>query len=311
MSGSPDGVYERGVIDPGVPVANSTASFWLSTPSRIHQIRSRWVDAADIVIIGGGMTGMSIARSLYSKNPELSIVIVEDRDICSGATGRNGGHVKVMSYNCWVDRKVRFGIEEAIRWTEFEHSHLDEMTNCVRDNNVQCDFTLQEGVDAYFDPKTFRRAIHALQDMRQHAPELANQYTIYSAEDAISKYRCADTCIGAIGVPAASVWPYKLVTSLLESMMVEHGLLIQTNTRVRSVTDVHGDAFASVVTDRGLIRANHVIHATNGWIGHLNPELRPYISPVRGNVLRQLPSMPPLQLGNTFWLRYGERTTTI
>jgi glycine/D-amino acid oxidase-like deaminating enzyme len=307
MSGSPDGIYESGVVDPGIPVANSTQPFWHSQPSPIHQVRSQWTDTADVVIIGSGMTGMSIARTLYSKRPKLKIVMIEAREICSGATGRNGGHIKVMSYNVWFDRKRRFGIEEAIRWTEFEHAHLAEIVACVRDNEVDCDLEVQEGVDAYFDTETFRRAVHAIQDMKAHAPELASQYVIYSASEAAVRFQCADSCIGAIGIPSAAVWPYKLVTFLIEKMMQEEGLSVQTNTKALSVIDVDGAKYGTVVTDRGSIHATHIIHATNGWIGHLNPELRPFISPVRGNVVRHTPLPSTLRLGNTFWMRYTEK----
>lgn len=307
MSGSPDGIYETGVIDPGIPVGHPSKPFWHPQPSNIHQVRSQWVDTADIVIIGSGITGMSIARTLYSKRPGLKIVMVEARDICSGATGRNGGHIKVMSYNVWLERKRRFGIEEAVRWTEFEHSHLEEMAAYVKDNEIECDLELQEGVDAYFDTTTLQKAIRSLQDMKDHAPTLASQYIIYSAKEAASRFQCADCCVGAIGIPSAALWPYKLVASLLEKLMVNEGLMVQTNTKALSVTDIDGEDFGTVVTDRGSIRATHIIHATNGWIGHLNPELRPFISPVRGNVVVQLPSPSTLRLGNTFWMRYGEK----
>ena len=45
------------------------------------------------------------------------------------------------------------------------------------------------------------------------------------------------------------------------------------------------DAFATVKTDRGDIRTKHVVHATNAFLGHLIPELRPYMSPVRATVI--------------------------
>lgn len=45
----------------------------------------------DIVIIGAGYAGASVAYHLVEDNPSPpSIMILEARQACSGATGRNG-----------------------------------------------------------------------------------------------------------------------------------------------------------------------------------------------------------------------------
>lgn len=75
-----------------------------------------------------------------------------------------------------------------------------------------------------------------------------------------------------------------------------------------SVIDGDGDDFATVRTNRGEVKGRQVIHATNSWIGHLLREMRPFISPVRANVQRQVPRPNTLTVGDqSFWLRYGEK----
>ena len=307
MSGSPDGVYEPGIVDPGVPVDHATAPYWLSEPAAFADAQTPWVSDADIVVIGSGITAASILQSVFEGWPDARIVLVEARSLCSGATGRNGGHIKVMSYNVWGERKKRYGVIEAVRWTNFEHSHLPAMAACVEREGLQCDLQLQEGVDAYYDPDTLRSAVRALEDMRRFAPEAAAEYTVYSAEQTRLRFGCAENCVGGIGVPAAAVWPYKMVTGLIENMLGRHQLSIQAHTKVVSVDDQDRLDYATVHTSRGSIRAAHVIHATNAWLGHLVPEIRPYISPVRGNVVRQTFPDHRQPLSNTFWLRYGEK----
>ena len=44
----------------------------------------------DVVIIGGGLTGMSCA--LHAVIAGLNVVVFEARGLADGATGRNGGH---------------------------------------------------------------------------------------------------------------------------------------------------------------------------------------------------------------------------
>ncbi|KAL4970209.1 NAD(P)/FAD-dependent oxidoreductase [Aspergillus stella-maris] len=305
MSTSPDGIYEPGIIDPGIPVANSTKPFWLSQPSKISKLQSPWVQEADIIIIGSGMTAVSLTRSLYARKPEAKIIIIEARDLCSGATGRNGGHCKVMSPGVWFERQEAYGTEEALRVMRFEHSHLEEMAKCARENNIQCDLRLHEGVDVYHDNHTFGRAVRALEDMRRHAPDLAERYTVYTSRADLDARHCPKESVGAIGMPSGSVWPYKFVTGLFEKYVAENNLNIQTNTVVTAVKE--SDDFATVHTTRGTMKSPIVIHATNAWMSHLVPELRPFVSPVRANVQRHLPpGSTSISIDNSLWLRYAE-----
>ena len=83
------------------PVRSSTTSFWRSRDLNAlddYRSPSRPQDT-DIVIIGAGYAGASLAHHLLEKNKSSaksqSIAILEAREACSGATGRNG-----TSYLC-------------------------------------------------------------------------------------------------------------------------------------------------------------------------------------------------------------------
>ena len=79
---------------PGIPSAPSTRSFWMDPPFSTSETLGdgEWPLTADIVIIGSGITGISIARKILeqtksSEEPQ-KVVLLEARDLCSGATGR-------------------------------------------------------------------------------------------------------------------------------------------------------------------------------------------------------------------------------
>jgi len=82
----------------GLPVPNSTFSYWRSELHPIDSYRSseKLPSECDIAIIGAGITGVSTAyhlSRLHAANntgKKPSIVILEAREVCSGATGRNG-----------------------------------------------------------------------------------------------------------------------------------------------------------------------------------------------------------------------------
>jgi ribulose 1,5-bisphosphate synthetase/thiazole synthase len=75
------------------PVPGSTKSFWRTDLDELDSHRSTpdLPAEADVVIIGAGFSGASLAHYLYEDNHNPpSVVILEAREACSGATGRNG-----------------------------------------------------------------------------------------------------------------------------------------------------------------------------------------------------------------------------
>lgn len=75
---------------PTLPVSNPTRSFWHIThpnPLVRHRTTPELPQRGDVVIIGSGITGAFVARELIASGV-TNVVVVEARDICSGATGR-------------------------------------------------------------------------------------------------------------------------------------------------------------------------------------------------------------------------------
>jgi monoamine oxidase len=75
---------------PTLPVPNPTRSFWHTThpnPLVHHRTTTNLPTGASVVIIGSGITGVFAARELIASGV-TDVVVLEARDICSGATGR-------------------------------------------------------------------------------------------------------------------------------------------------------------------------------------------------------------------------------
>jgi hypothetical protein len=85
-----------------LPHPTSTASFWHSRPSPLlvgHRSTRELPKTADVVIIGSGMTGASVAYHLLTSPhrsescdvkaiEDVTVVMLEAREACWGATGR-------------------------------------------------------------------------------------------------------------------------------------------------------------------------------------------------------------------------------
>jgi choline dehydrogenase-like flavoprotein len=80
----------------GLPTPKSTDSFWHTEPSPLlmgYRSTRDLPSTADVVIIGSGITGTSIARHLLKKDGSIEqnshdVVMLEAREACWGATGR-------------------------------------------------------------------------------------------------------------------------------------------------------------------------------------------------------------------------------
>lgn len=85
-----------------VPVPNSTKSFWRTELDELDSHRSTpdLPAECDVVIIGAGFAGSALAHYIYEDNPSPpSVVILEAREACSGATARNG-KIPYLLYFC-------------------------------------------------------------------------------------------------------------------------------------------------------------------------------------------------------------------
>ena len=83
---------KRRSIPPGLPRDNPIQSYWQDPPDEIADCRTTpyLPDEADIVIVGSGVSGATIAYNLLSSDPSLKVVLLEARQAASGASGRNG-----------------------------------------------------------------------------------------------------------------------------------------------------------------------------------------------------------------------------
>src|SRR5438046_2591052 len=94
---------------------------------------------ADVVIVGGGFTGLWTAYHLHRRNPNLGIVLLE-QDICGGGpSGRNGG----FASGWWdeLDGLVKlYGTEGAVKASR-------EISRSI--SGIE-EFCSRHGVDAWF-----------------------------------------------------------------------------------------------------------------------------------------------------------------
>ncbi|KIW13150.1 hypothetical protein PV08_08337 [Exophiala spinifera] len=297
------------------PHPQPMTSYWLSAAADLanHRTTESLPTEADVVIIGSGYSGSAAAyflatgsRDGNTKRP--STVILEARQVCSGATGRNGGHLKPDTYYSAAEAYQKYGAKVADELIKFERQQVFDVKRLVEEEKIDCDFELTRAIDIFTDQQT------ADSVMKTHNEMKSNGFSFPDDLHVIDDPKRAEQISGVRGAKAAfsftagSVWPYKLVTHLLRRS-IEMGANLQTNTLVQQISADQADGRWTVKTNRGEILARKIIVASNAYTASLLPEFKEKIVPVRGVVCRiavpeETGKRAP-HLNNTYALRFN------
>ncbi|KAH8773563.1 FAD dependent oxidoreductase [Diaporthe sp. PMI_573] len=295
----------------GLPVADATLPFWRTEPHDLDTFRSTEAlpTECDTLVIGAGYAGVSTLYHLLDSDnaPDPSkIVMLEAREACSGASGRNGGHTKPDVYYNILRYTEKYGPANAAAFARFEAANVLAVKELVERERIDCDFVLTRALDVYLDDAHARSTYATYQELRRiGVADLGDIHYIEGPDaEALSGVKDAKCCFS---FTAAHLWPYKLVMSLLTKIAAK-GVNLQTRTPVASVSpEADSTGRWTVTTPRGSILAKQIIFATNGYTAAIAPQFEQRIVPVRGICSRIVPTKPEntSRLVHTYSLRYG------
>jgi glycine/D-amino acid oxidase-like deaminating enzyme len=312
---------------PGFPHPNPTESYWQDPPHRIANHRTTpqlpTNQTYDYVIVGSGISGAATAFKLLSRDPALSILMLEARTAASGATGRNGGHARPGSWKNikkWVDA---YGEDEGLRVSKMEQDSINDMRDFVLAHNVSSGWQDVETADVYWTKEAFTSALaivdyQAELDARRPDDVPRNTRTVYKGQAARDHWGWPEI-LGAVTFNAHTQNPYLAVCRMLE-LALDKGLNLQTNTMALSLAQTSGKAGCGakweVKTDRGTVKGRQVVLATNGFTNALHPGFAStkFLTPSRSQasavhpeadtsdnpVFRRSASYPDLHSGNNY-----------
>lgn len=265
----------------GMPVPNSIDPFWRSQLDPLDDLRSTpgLPESSDIVIIGAGYAGVATAYHLLEAGSTASITILEARGACSGATGRNGGHMRPDLYGHIPTYIKRFGIETGAELAEFEIAHVQAIKKVVAKEKIDCDFTLTRTVDVWCNQDAADKAQDVYDQMVAHGLKYMDDvdFTMGPTAEGISGIKNAKACAT---YTAGTIFPYKFILHLV-GLLHKRGVNIQTYTPVNTVESTAEGAHI-IHTSRGSTRAAKIIHATNAYTKALLPEYAANIVPCKG-----------------------------
>lgn len=250
-------------------------SLWLDTIDDDLTPRPALADdtTADVVIVGGGYTGLWTAYYLGQRDPSLKIVVIE-RDICGfGASGRNGG---------WCEGELAAGFNtyaklssaaEAMALYRAMFDAVDEVGRVTQAEGIDCGFA--KGGATYLA----RNAAQAKRQRETIEAERAHGFgedvvRLLSAEEAKASVNATNVLSGIHFSPTAALDPARLVRGLAETVE-RQGATIYEQTAATAIRA--GRVTVSVGAGERSVTAPVVIRATEGYTGSLAGERRTMI----------------------------------
>ncbi|KAF7856072.1 hypothetical protein EAF04_010027 [Stromatinia cepivora] len=294
---------DRAFADPGIPDAiHTTKSFWMKEPHpEVASVQSEHLPKiADYVIIGSGITGASVAQALLEglekatpskpqSSPHPKVIMLEARDSCSGATGRNGGHILETGEE-YATLKERLGKDVAFKIHKLRISHLEALIKSAENLGLTEESQVRKVrfLSVFFHKESWEDTRKDIEIFMTDMLDDSEGWSFIEADELAKEFGIPNA-IGAVTGTAGAMWPYKFVTGLLAHLRKQFpsNFLLETNT---SVSEIHGgEHYFEVITPRGTIKSKHVIHCTNAHIGHLVPGIKGCIFPIVGQMSAQPP----------------------
>ncbi|KAL2209864.1 FAD dependent oxidoreductase [Sarocladium strictum] len=291
------------------PHPKGMQSFWRNSPGHLDNFKSaeKVPSEIDIVVIGAGFSGAAIVTHLL-RNPTYpwqtpSILVLEARQLCSGATGRNGGHLKPDSYALISTLADKYGVDAAAEVAEFEAANVRAVTDFIREEEIDCDFVLTRAVDVQLNDE-----LQGVLERRYHgliaAGVEATRSTFCAPRKDAEQLSGVKGAKGMFSYTAGHVWPYKLIHNLFASA-ISKGVHLHTHTPASSISQ-NTDGTWTVYTSHGTTRAKKVIVVANAYTSSLLPEYKDKIIPYRGVVAHIKTPGPAPFLPNTYSLRFAD-----
>ncbi|HEX7100490.1 MAG TPA: FAD-dependent oxidoreductase [Acidimicrobiia bacterium] len=212
---------------------------------------------ADVVIVGGGYTGLWTAYYLLEARPDLSVVVLEAEFCGFGASGRNGGWVSAKFPGSKAAMARQRGAQAVIDYQRAMFDAVDEIGRIADKENIACDYR-KGGMLLYATtPAHVPRLQSWMRELRQWG---------YGEEDVewldVSEARRRAAVAGTRGAVfsphCASIDPWKLVAGLADAVE-RRGAVIYEHSRVQVIDE------GMVVTDRGTVRAPTVLRCTEAF----------------------------------------------
>ncbi|MFJ9776615.1 NAD(P)/FAD-dependent oxidoreductase [Kitasatospora sp. NPDC101157] len=247
--------------------------FWLEDPGRPQALPALVGDTTcDLLVVGGGYSGLWTALIAKERDPSLDVVLVEGNEVGWAASGRNGGFCAASLTHGFGNGLERWPAELA-QLERLGAANLDAIEATLKRYGIDAEWERTGEIDVATQP-------HQVEELHEVAEAVARygfDLTVMDADQLRAEVN-SPTFLGGLwdkeGV--AMVHPAKLAWGLKEACLGQ-GVRIFEHTRATELRE-HGSGMAAR-TPYGRVFARRVALGTNVFPSLLK-RVRPYVVPV-------------------------------
>ncbi|WP_431041907.1 NAD(P)/FAD-dependent oxidoreductase [Streptomyces sp. P1-3] len=268
--------------------------YWLDDPAR-PEARPALVgdEQCDLLVVGGGYTGLWTALRAKERDPHRDVVLVEAQEIGWAASGRNGGFCAASLTHGLGNGLARWP-EELPTLERLGQRNLDEIEATVARYGIDCDFERTGEIDVATAP----HQIAELRETARDAERLGLAAPEFLDRDAVRAEVDSPTFLAGLWnrTGVAMLHPAKLAWGL-KSACLRLGVRIYEHTPAQRPVTSGGSL--TVATPYGRVRARRMALGTNAFPSPVR-RIRPYVVPVYDHALMTEP-LGPDQLAAVGW----------
>jgi glycine/D-amino acid oxidase-like deaminating enzyme/nitrite reductase/ring-hydroxylating ferredoxin subunit len=202
----------------------------------------------DVVIVGGGVTGITTAYELQKRG--IQCLVVEAHNLCFGTSGGTTAHLNTFFDKTYEEVVSDFGNKESELLATAARDAIDLYKNNISSLWLDCEFSEHEGF--------------VFAQNKKEADELEKMYS--SSLEAGVKVKYAKKIpidipfVKAISYPGqGQIHPVKYIYGLADAFEGKGGQILENC----FITSVDHEKIISLLYDGGTLQARHIIYATH------------------------------------------------
>lgn len=236
--------------------------------------------SADVCIVGGGYTGLSAA--LHLAEAGYKVVLLEAHRVGWGASGRNGGQVGTGLNKDQAELESLFGKTQAKALWDLSLEAVNLCKALIHKHTISCD--LQAGIIHADHHQRF------VAGSREFAEKLQRDYDYqdihFLDQSALQQELHSPLYYGGVlNLGAAHLHPLNYALGLAQAAQ-QAGVTIYEYSPVLSYSN---GSQVEVKTEQGIVTAEYLILACNGYLDNLEPKVASRVMPINNYIVATEP----------------------
>ncbi len=232
-------------------------------------------EECELLIVGGGFTGLWAAMQAKERKPDANIIIIEQTFVGDGASGRCGGFLTTSIAHGETNMEAQFP-GEVEQLEQLGTQNMKEFIETLEYYNIDARYEKTGEMEVALDPQAARRLFHEYMEANIDGDDVVwlDKDTLRAQVNSPLFYGGLWSRGGLDGV----IDPARLCWGLKDVLVNQLGVRIFEGTKLMSVNPVNSDRMRAIC-DNGTIHSNKILMATNAFTSSIG-KIRRSVLPV-------------------------------